>query len=55
MNGYLTYTMAGFAVVGAGAGYLLGIIDASQALAMAWAGLSLFGVRRAVAKNGTGQ
>ena len=55
MSGYLTYIMAGLAVIGAGAGYLLGIIDAQQALAMVWAGLSLFGVRRAVAKNGTGQ
>jgi hypothetical protein len=54
MNGYLSYTLAGLAVLGAGAGYLLGIIDAPTAMGMVWSGLALFGVRRAVAKNGTG-
>ena len=55
MKGYLTYTMAALAILGAGSGYLLGIIDAPTAMAVVWAGLSLFGVRRAISNNGTGQ
>lgn len=55
MNGYLTYALAALAIIGAGAGYLLGIIDMPTALATAWSGLSIFGIRRAIAKNGTGQ
>lgn len=47
-KGYLTYTLAAIAVAGAGAGYLLGILDAEHALTMAYAGLALFGIRRAI-------
>jgi hypothetical protein len=55
MNGYLSYTLAALAVIGAASGYLLGTIDAGTAISMAWGGLAVFGIRRAVAKNGTGQ
>ena len=55
MKGYLTYTLGALAVIGASAGWLLGFIDMPTATAMAWAGLSVFGLRRAVANNGTGQ
>lgn len=55
MKGYLTYVLAALAILGAGAGYVLGTIDAPTALATVWAGLSLFGIRRAVSNNGTGQ
>ncbi len=55
MNGYLSYTLAALAIVGAGAGYQLGFIDAQTAIGMAWGGASLFGLRRAVATNGTGR
>jgi hypothetical protein len=55
MQGYLTYAMAALAILGAGAGYLLGIIDIQTAIGMAWAGLSIFGLRRAVANNGNGK
>lgn len=48
MKGYLSYTLATLAVSGAVSGYFLGIIDQEQAIAMVWAGLALFGVRRAV-------
>lgn len=48
MKGYLTYTLAGLAVIGAGAGYLLGIVDAGTALTMVWSGLAIFGIRRAI-------
>jgi len=37
------------------ASQLLGTIDAPTAIATVWAGLSIFGLRRAVANNGTGQ
>ena len=52
MQGYLTYTLAALAIVGAGAGWFFGIVDAQTAIAMAWAGLSIFGIRRAVSANG---
>jgi hypothetical protein len=55
MQGYLSYTLAVVAILGAGAGFFLGIVDLPTATAMAWAGLSVFGLRRAVAKNGTGK
>ena len=48
MKGYLSYTLAALAVIGAGAGFLIGAIDGPTATAMAWAGLSLFGIRRAL-------
>ena len=55
MRGWLTYTLAALAVAGAGAGWFLGFVDAPTAVAMAWAGLSVFGIRRSIAANGTGQ
>ena len=50
-NGYLTYAMAVLAILGAGCGYLLGIIDAPAATTMVWSGLALIGVRRAIANK----
>ena len=47
-KGYLTYTMAGLAVVGAIAGYFMGIVDEKTATVMIWGGLSVFGIRRAI-------
>ena len=55
MKGRLTNVFAVLALLGAGAGYVLGTIDSPTALATVWAGLSIFGIRRAIAKNGTGQ
>jgi hypothetical protein len=52
--GYLTYMLATLAMVGAVAGYLLGILDAGQALTQFWAGATAFGLHRAVATNGAG-
>lgn len=47
-KGKLSYALAGLAIVGAGAGYVIGIVDGEQALATIWAGLALFGLRRAI-------
>jgi hypothetical protein len=47
--------MAVLAILGGGAGWFLGIIDVPTATAMVWAGLSLLGVRRAIATNGYSQ
>jgi hypothetical protein len=49
LKGYLTYTMAVLAILGGVAGWALGFIDQTSAIAMLWGGLSLFGLRRAVA------
>lgn len=43
--------MAALAIIGAACGYLLGITDAPTATTMVWAGLSLIGVRRAIANK----
>lgn len=48
MKGYLTYTLAVLACLGAVAGYLLGILDPTQAVTMFWAGATAFGLRRAL-------
>lgn len=48
LNGKLSYILAIFAIVGGGAGYVLGFIDSQTALNMVWGGLALFGVRRAI-------
>jgi len=48
MKGYLSYTLAILAMVGAGAGYLMGAIESGQALNMFWAGAVVFGLRRAL-------
>ena len=47
-KGYLSYTLAGLAVIGAIAGALMGYIAWDAALTMIWAGLAVFGIRRAV-------
>lgn len=47
-KGYLTYTLAVLAILGAGAGYYMGVLDPQTALGMVWAGLAVFGVRRAL-------
>ena len=48
MKGYLSYTLAVLAILGAVAGYMLGSIDGSTATTMAWSGLALIGIRRAL-------
>jgi len=40
--------LSALAVLGAGAGWLLGFIDSEQAIAIVWSGLALFGIRRAI-------
>ncbi len=47
-QGYLSYTLAGLAVLGAIAGFLLNLLTAEQAIGTVWAGLALLGVRRAI-------
>lgn len=47
-KGYLSYTLAGLSIIGAIAGFLTGSLDAEHAIGMIWAGLALFGIRRAV-------
>jgi hypothetical protein len=48
MKGYLSYALAVLAIGGGIAGFFLGAIDWEQATAMVWAGLAVFGIRRAV-------
>jgi hypothetical protein len=48
LKGYLTYILAALTILGAGSGYVLGVVDGEHAAAMVWAGLALFGVRRAI-------
>lgn len=48
MNGYLSYTLAGLAILGGAAGYLMGYIAGDGAIAMIWGGLAVFGIRRAI-------
>lgn len=47
-KGYLSYTLAALAVLGAIAGWFMGTLDTPAALTMGWAGLAVFGIRRAV-------
>lgn len=47
LKGKLTYILAALAVLGGAAGWLLGYIETEQAVAMMWAGLTAFGIRRA--------
>ena len=47
-KGKLSYTLALLAIVGAGAGWYLGIVDKQTAIEMIWAGLGLYGIRRAI-------
>ena len=48
LKGKLSYLLAILSIVGAVAGYILGIVGTEQALEMAWGGLALFGIRRAL-------
>lgn len=48
LKGKLSYVLSALAVLGAGAGYLMGFMDTSTALGVAWAGLAVFGIRRAM-------
>lgn len=51
LKGYLSYILAGFAILGGIGGYGLGVLDASAAVSMVWAGLAVFGIRRAITTN----
>lgn len=48
MRGYLTYTLAIIMLVAAPVSFYLKVIDLETALGMVWAGLAVFGIRRAV-------
>ncbi len=48
LKGKLSYILAAFAITGAVAGYLLGTVDQETAVKMIWAGLVVFGIRRAL-------
>jgi len=48
LKGKLSYILAILAIVGAGAGYILGFVDAETAVGILWAGLALLGIRRAI-------
>lgn len=48
LKGKLSYLLAALAVLGGGAAYYMGTIDGATALTMVWAGLSVFGLRRAI-------
>lgn len=48
LKGKLTYILAAIAVLGAGAGYVMGFMDTETAIAVVWAGLAVFGIRRAI-------
>ena len=55
MRGYLTYTLAALAVAWGAVGFFMGWTDTATAMSAIWTGLAAFGLRRAVANNGTGQ
>ena len=48
LKGKLSYTLAGLAVLGGAASYLLGYIEGDTAISMIWSGLAVFGIRRAI-------
>jgi len=48
LKGKLTYGLAALAIAGAVAGFLIGAIDQETAIGMVWAGLAVFGIRRAI-------
>jgi membrane protein implicated in regulation of membrane protease activity len=54
MSGYLTYSLAVAAILWGVTGFLFGWTDTQTAMQAIWSGLAAFGLRRAVAKNGTG-
>ena len=47
-KGYFTYVMAGLAVLGGMTSWYMGYVDQGTALGMIWAGLAVFGIRRAI-------
>ena len=47
-KGYLTYTLSALTVLGGIAGIITGAIDQATGIDMIWAGLALFGIRRAL-------
>lgn len=47
-KGYLTYAMAFSAIVVGISGFVMGILDDKTAITVVWAGLSVFGLRRAI-------
>jgi hypothetical protein len=51
MKGYISYTLAALAVLGGVAGWFLGFVDTETAVTMVWAGLAVFGIRRAIPKE----
>ena len=55
MRGYLTYILAAAAIIWGAVGFLMGWADFQTAMSAIWTGLAAFGLRRAVANNGTGQ
>lgn len=48
MKGYLTYALAAVIIAASVAGFVTKIVDLETALGMLWAGLAVFGIRRAV-------
>ena len=47
-KGKLTYTMAFVAIVVGAIGWYMGIIEQEQAAQFIWAGITAFGIRRAI-------
>ena len=48
LKGKLTYTMAGLAIAWGVIGFLAGWSDGETSMAAIWAGLAVFGIRRAM-------
>ena len=48
LKGKVSCSLAVLAILGAVVGYLNGSVDAQNALGMIWAGLAVFGIRRAI-------
>ena len=47
-KGYLSYSLAFLAIIVGVAGYFVGILDSDTAIGVVWAGLAVFGLRRAI-------
>lgn len=48
LKGYLSYLLAALAVITGVAGGSTGLLDQGTAIAVVWAGLAVFGLRRAI-------
>ena len=48
LQGKLSYLLAALAVLWALVGYFAGWVELEQALTVAWGGLAVFGIRRAI-------